>query len=74
MIKKVFLTFPQHLVDQPILYELAQQFRVKTNIRGASVTPQIALMALAIDGADHDVEAAIAHLESLQVQVERLAD
>lgn len=73
MITKVFLTFPQDLIEKPVLYDLSRQFNVKTNIRGASVTPQIALMALELDGAEPDVEAAIAHLESLQVQVERLA-
>ena len=71
---KVFLTFPQRLVQEPILYELVQRFPVKTNIRGASVTDVIALIALQIDGETKDVESAIRHLKDLGVQVERLVD
>ena len=73
MSTKVFLTFPQKLIKEPILYDLAKRFPVKTNIRGASVTDVIALVALQIDGKSQDVEAAIQHLVDLGVQVERLA-
>jgi L-aspartate semialdehyde sulfurtransferase ferredoxin len=71
---RVFLTFPQRLIQEPILYDLAQRFTVKTNIRGASVTDVIALVALQIDGEPKDVEAAIVHLKGLGVQVERLTE
>jgi hypothetical protein len=74
MTTKVFLTFPQKLIKEPILYDLVKRFPVKTNIRGASVTDVIALVALQIDGKEADIEAAIAHLAGLGVQVERLAD
>jgi hypothetical protein len=74
MTSKVFLTFPQKLIKEPILYDLVKLFPVKTNIRGASVTDVIALVALQIDGAEADIEAAIAHLAALGVQVERLTD
>lgn len=72
MLKKVFLTFPQALIKEPILYDLARRFPVKTNIRGASVTEVIALVALQIEGEEKDVDAAIAHLHGLGVQVETL--
>jgi ABC-type methionine transport system ATPase subunit len=74
MTTKVFLTFPQKLITEPILYDLVKRFPVKTNIRGASVTDVIALVALQIDGKEADVEAAITHLAEIGVQVERLAD
>lgn len=74
MLSKVFLTFPQKLIKEPILYDLAKRFPVKTNIRGASVTDVIALVALQIEGESKDIEAAITHLTELGVQVERLAD
>ena len=69
---KVFLTFPQRLIKEPVLYELIKRFDVQTNIRGASVTDEIALVALHLDGETPAVEAAIAHLLNLGVQVERL--
>jgi ABC-type methionine transport system ATPase subunit len=72
MVTKVFLTFPRHLISEPILYELVQRFEVKTNIRGASVTDQIALVALELDGEGPEVDKAIAHMTEQGIQVERL--
>ena len=74
MLRKVFLTFPENLIQDPVLYELAKTFNVRTNIRGASVTQQLALVALEIDGEEPDVAAAIGHLEQMDVQVELLGD
>ena len=74
MTTKVFLTFPQKLIKEPILYDLVKRFPVKTNIRGASVTDLIALVALQIEGKEPDVEASIRHLVDLGVQVERLSE
>ncbi len=69
---KVFLTFPQRLIREPILYDLVKRFDVRTNIRGASVTEEIALVALQLDGEPEQIQAAITHLSGLGVQVERL--
>jgi len=74
VLTKVFLTFPQKLIKEPILYDLVKHYPVKTNIRGASVTDLIALVALQIEGDAKDVEAAIAHLVELGVHVERLSE
>ena len=74
MIKRVFLTFPQRLIKDPILYDLAQRFPVKTNIRGASVTDEIALVALQLEGEPTEVNAAVDHLSALGVQVEHLSE
>ncbi len=72
MIKKVFLTFPQRLIQEPILYELVQRFDIRTNIRGASVTDEIAIVALQIDGEEEVVAQAVEHLRGLGVQAEWL--
>ncbi len=74
MLVKVFLTFPQRLIKEPILYELVKRFPVKTNIRGASVTEEIALVALQIDGEERDIDACIEHLRDLGVSVDRLTE
>ena len=72
MTRKVFLTFPQRLISEPILYGLVQEYDIRTNIRGASVTDEIALVALQLDGEPEAVEAAIRHLQGLGVTVEEL--
>ncbi len=71
---RVFLTFPQRLISEPVLYDVTQRFGVRTNIRGASITSEIALVALQIDGEPDAIEETITHLGGLGVQVERLSD
>jgi len=70
--QKVFLTFPQRLIKDPVLYDLVKRFDVQTNIRGASVTDEIALLALQIDGSEASIREAIEHLRSQGVSVELL--
>jgi hypothetical protein len=70
--RKVFLTFPQSLIKDPIIYTLGKRFPVVTNIRGASVTDEIALVALLLEGEPAAVDEAIAFLEGKGVRVEAL--
>ena len=70
--QKVFLTFPQRLIKDPVLYELVKRYDVQTNIRGASVTDEIALVALQIDGPEESIAQAIDHLREQGVTVEML--
>ena len=72
--KKVFLTFPQKLIKEPIVYNLGRTFPVVTNIRGASVTDEIALVALLLEGEEADVQRAIDYLVAKGVKVENLED
>ena len=46
MSHKYFLTFPQDILDEPVLYTLGRDFQVVPNIRGASVSDDQALMAV----------------------------
>lgn len=72
--KKVFLTFPQSLIKEPIIYDLGKSFPVVTNIRGASVTDEIALVALLLEGAEADVERAMKFLQDRGIKVEALEE
>ena len=72
--KKVFLTFPQKLIKEPIIYNLGKSFPVVTNIRGASVTDEIALVALLLEGEEAEVDRAIRFLEERGVKVESLEE
>ena len=74
MLARIFLTFPQRLVQEPVLHDLIRRFPVKTNLRGASVTDEVALMALHVEGDDADVQAAIQWLRDLGIAVEDLAE
>lgn len=70
--RKVFLTFPQKLIKEPIIYDLGKHFPVVTNIRGASVTDEIALVALLLEGEAADVDRAVRYLTERGVKVESL--
>ena len=72
--RKVFLTFPQKLIKEPIIYNLGRSFPVVTNIRGASVTDEVALVALMLEGEESEVARAVEYLTSKGVKVEVLED
>jgi ABC-type methionine transport system ATPase subunit len=68
--ERVYLTFPRDLVKEPVLSLLSKQFDVIFNIRGSTVTAEMGLVALEIDGKDSEVAKAIAWLKSKGVAVE----
>lgn len=68
--KKLYLTFPQRLIKQPIIYRVGQKFQVVTNIRGASVSDEIGLVALELEGEEREVEKAIKYVKKFGIKVE----
>ncbi len=62
--------FPARLITRPILWELAKNFSVVTNIRQASVTAEVGLVSLELDGERDEIKKAIAWLEELGIKVE----
>ena len=72
--RKVFLTFPQKLIKEPIIYDLGKNFPVVTTIRGARVTDEIALVALRLEGEAAEVDRAIRFLSERGLKVENLEE
>ncbi len=68
--ERVYLTFPKDLIKEPILSLLAKQFDIVFNIRGSTVTAEMGLVALEIDGMQPEVEKAIHWLKVKGVMVE----
>ncbi len=68
--EKVYLTYPAHLVKKPLIYELGQRFAVRTNIRGASVSDTIGLVAIEVEGRRDEIDRGIAWLRAQGVTVE----
>jgi ABC-type methionine transport system ATPase subunit len=68
--ERVYLTFPKNLIKEPILSTLAKRFDVVFNIRGSTVTAEMALVAIEIDGEQREVEKAIGWLKRKSVTVE----
>lgn len=68
--KKVYLTFPQKLIKEPIIYQIGHKFEVVTNIRTASISDEIGIVALELEGEPSEIEKSIAYLKEKGVTVE----
>jgi ABC-type methionine transport system ATPase subunit len=68
--QKVYLTYPAHLIKEPLIYEVGHRFAVVTNIRGANVSETMGLVALELDGTQDEVDRAIAWFRERGVTVE----
>lgn len=68
--ERVYLTFPKELVKEPIVCWLAKKFDITFNIRGSTVTTDMGLVALEIDGERAEVDKAIRWLKEKGVIVE----
>lgn len=71
---RVKLTFPEHLVKQPIIARMVREFNVLPNIRRASVEETMGWIICELGGQEESVEKAITWLRDLGVQVDLLAD
>jgi ABC-type methionine transport system ATPase subunit len=69
---RLFVSFPETLVDRPLIYEIIKEFDVVPNIRRANVEDRSGWIILELVGA-HDVcDAAIDYLENLGCTVNRM--
>jgi ABC-type methionine transport system ATPase subunit len=68
--QRLWLMYPPRLIKQPFIYEIGRKFKVVTNIRQASITDEIGIVCLELDGKRDEVKAAIKWLEKNGVNVE----
>ena len=69
---KLFVSFPEERVAQPIIYELVKRFDVVPNIRRANVEAHSGWMILELAGGPEARGEAISYLESLGCTVNRM--
>src|ERR1700722_943826 len=67
---RLWLMYPPKLIKEPLIWQLTRKFPVVTNIRQASVTDEIGIISLEMDGKRSDIKAAIKWLEKIGVSVE----
>ena len=67
---RLWLMYPPKLITKPLIWQLGRKFDVVTNIRQASVTDEIGIVCLELDGKRAEVKAAIKWLEKTGVSVE----
>ena len=54
--KRLWLMYPAKLITRPVIWELGHQFKVATNVRQASVTDEIGIVCLEIDGKRSEIK------------------
>ena len=67
---RLWLMFPSRLITRPVIYELGHKFKVVTNVRQASVTPEVGIVSIELEGERDEIKAAIKWMEELGVKVE----
>jgi len=73
--RKFFCTFPQALISEPIVsHTLGEKFGVIPNIRAASITDSVALVAVEIEGEEEAIELSVEYMRERGVQVEEITE
>lgn len=70
--QRLHLTFPEHLVQEPVIYTLGKQFDIVTNIRRANVEETVGWVILEVEGNEDALARAVAYLDERGVQVDRI--
>ena len=69
---RLHLTFPEHTIQEPVVWRLGHEFGLVTNIRRANVEDLHGWVILEVDGSEEDLTRAIGWLEDQGVQVDRI--
>jgi hypothetical protein len=69
---RLFVSFPESLVERPMIYELVKRFDVVPNIRRANVEAHSGWIILEMEGAPGPRDEAVAYLEELGCTVNRM--
>ncbi len=70
MKKRVKLTFPQHLIKEPVIFIMAKKYDVMPNIRRARVTETVGEMILELEGTEENLSKGIKSLREQGIVVE----
>jgi hypothetical protein len=68
--KRVYLTYPTELIREPLVCEMYDRIGVRFNLRTASVSEEIAIVGLELEGDEDGVQAAMAFFRERGLRVE----
>jgi hypothetical protein len=69
---RLFVSFPETLVDRPMLYEIVKRYDVVPNLRRANVEAHSGWIILELSGEDAARDDAVEYLEGLGCTVNRM--
>jgi hypothetical protein len=67
---RLWLMYPPKLITRPIIWEVGHKFPIITNVRQASVTDEIGVVCLELEGERTAIKDAIQWLEKIGIKVE----
>ncbi|HUP71193.1 MAG TPA: NIL domain-containing protein [Acidimicrobiales bacterium] len=71
---RVRLTFPEHLIKEPVIARMVKEFDVMPNIRRAKVEDSYGWIVCELGGDHAGIESAIVWMRELGVEVDLLGD
>jgi hypothetical protein len=66
---RLYVSFPEALVDRPMVYEIVKGYEVVPSIRRANVEQHEGWVILELTGAQDQIDGAVAYLEGLGCSV-----
>jgi ABC-type methionine transport system ATPase subunit len=69
---RLFVSFPEELVDRPLIYEVIKEYDVVPNIRRANVEGHSGWLILEVHGEQSQLDGAISYFERLGCTVNRM--
>jgi len=72
-IRRVRLTFQGEQITDPVIYQLGKDFEIITNIRRAEVHAHVGWVILELDGAEAEIDMALAWAAGKGVRVDPLS-
>ncbi len=64
------LIFPQNLIKEPVVFEMAKKFDVVFNLRRAKITEKIGEIVLELEGSEEALKKAVEWLKSRGLKVD----
>ena len=72
--KRLVLSYPPHLIEQPVTFELVRKYNLKINILRARISPrEQGRLVLEVSGSKKDLDAGLKFLEEMKLEVKALA-
>lgn len=69
---RLHLTFPEHLISEPVIHRMGRDFELVTNIRRANIEDRGGWVILEVEGDDTAIAGAVAWLAEQGLQVDRI--
>lgn len=72
--RRLSLTFPSHLIKEPVIYRVSKEHNLVPNIRKARVTDTTGEVILDFQGREEDLERGITYLADRGITVEEVRE